>query len=170
MGAIGGRRRAAQARVATMQTGQLGTVGIGSLVLVMFVIMGAVRYVIKVVREAAMNVDFALNSSPLQRHHPTVFFYQLSRCHPFDKGRERYTRGQSTRRSHRGRSGHYDAGWRQDGQGARIMQVCHPVTSCTKLATLYIRVYPLYPTSVLSDYASPGRNTRDESCHSGGSA
>lgn len=45
MGAIGGRRRAAQARVATMQTGQLGTVGIGSLVLVMFVIMGAVRYV-----------------------------------------------------------------------------------------------------------------------------
>jgi hypothetical protein len=28
-----------------MQTGQLGTVGIGSLVLVMFVIMGAVRYV-----------------------------------------------------------------------------------------------------------------------------
>ena len=43
MGALGGRRRAAQARAATMQTGQLGTVGIGSLVLVMFVVMGAVR-------------------------------------------------------------------------------------------------------------------------------
>jgi hypothetical protein len=35
-----------------MQTGQLGTVGIGSLVLVMFVIMGAVRYVSKVRRAA----------------------------------------------------------------------------------------------------------------------
>lgn len=43
MGALGGRRRAAQARAATLQTGQLGTVGIGSLVLVMFVVMGAVR-------------------------------------------------------------------------------------------------------------------------------
>jgi hypothetical protein len=41
-----------------MQTGQLGTVGIGSLVLVMFVIMGAVRYVFKVRRPAK---DFTEN-------------------------------------------------------------------------------------------------------------
>jgi hypothetical protein len=50
-----------------MQTGQLGTVGIGSLVLVMFVIMGAVRYVFKVSRAAldfAENVPFNTALSP----------------------------------------------------------------------------------------------------------
>jgi hypothetical protein len=50
------------------------------------------------------------------------------------------------------------------------MHVCNLVTSCTKLATLYVDLYLLYPTSVLSDHASTNRNTRDESCHFGGSA
>lgn len=44
MGLLGGRRRAGQAR-GTQGSGALGTAGIGSVVLVMFVIMGAIRWV-----------------------------------------------------------------------------------------------------------------------------